>query len=80
VAEDVGKIMALRGPEIPNHHERQFMQHLEGAGWVKAFTMRSSPRVIEKLLAKDWIEKSLTEGQLCYRITDRGLAAKKMRV
>ena len=22
--------MALRGPEIPNHHERQFMQPLAG--------------------------------------------------
>jgi hypothetical protein len=72
--------MTSRGPEIPNHHERQFMQTLEGFGWVKAFTMHSSPRVIEKLLIKGWIEKSLTEGRLCYRITDRGRAAKKMRV
>jgi hypothetical protein len=47
---------------------------------VKAFTMRSSPRVIEKLLTKGWIEKSLIEGRLCYRVTDQGLAAKKMRV
>ena len=72
--------MTPRGPEIPNHHERQIMQHLEGYGWVKAFTMRSSPKVVEKLLAKGWIEKSLIEGRLCYRVTDQGLAAKKMRV
>ena len=72
--------MTARDHEIPNHHERQFMQHLEGSGWVKAFTMRSSPRVVEKLLKKGWIEKSLIEGRLCYRITDPGLAAKKRRV
>ena len=72
--------MTARGPESPNYHERQFMQHLEGSGWVKAFTMRSSPRVIEKLLTKGWIEKSRMEGRLCYRVTEPGLAAKKMRV
>ena len=72
--------MTPRGPEIPNHHERQFMQHLEGSGWVKAFTIRSSPKVVEKLLAKGWIEKNLIEGRLCYRVTDQGLAAKKRRV
>jgi hypothetical protein len=72
--------MTARGPEIPNYHERQFMQHLEGIGWVTAFTMRSSPRVIEKLLTKGWIEKSLIEGRLCYRVTNQGLAAKKTRV
>jgi len=40
---------------------------LEGSGWVKAFTMRSSRRVI-------------IERRLCYRVTDQGLAAKKKRV
>jgi hypothetical protein len=73
-------MMRPRGPEIPNHHERQLMQHLEGSGWVKAFTMRSSPKVVEKLLAKGWIEESLIEGRLCYRVTEPGLAAKKMRI
>jgi hypothetical protein len=72
--------MRPRDPEIPNHHERQFMQHLEGSGWVKASTMRPSPRVVEKLLTKSWIEQNLIEGQLCYRVTDQGLAAKKMQV
>jgi DNA-binding transcriptional regulator PaaX len=42
--------------------------------------MPSNSRVIEKLLTKGWIEKSLIEGRLCYRVTDRGLAAKKKRV
>jgi hypothetical protein len=39
--------------------------------------MRSSPKVVEKLLTKGWIEKNLFEGRLCYRVTDQGLAAKK---
>ena len=56
------------------------MQQLEGAGWVKAFKMHSTTRFIEKLLTKGWIEKSVVEGQLSYRITDQGLAAKKVRV
>jgi hypothetical protein len=72
--------MARRGPEIPNHHERQLLQQLEGAGWVKAFKIRSTPGFIEKLLLKGWIEKSIIEGRLCYRITDQGLAAKKVPI
>ena len=71
--------MAYRGPEIPYHHERQLMQRLEGAGWVKAATVQSTPGFIEKLLAKGWIEKSVIEGRLCYRITDQGLAARRCR-
>jgi hypothetical protein len=64
----------------PNHHERQFMQRLEDAGWVKAFTLPSSPRVVERLLAKGWIEHSLVENRPALRITEKGLAAKKMPV
>jgi hypothetical protein len=64
----------------PNHHERQFMQWLEGAGWVKAFKLPSSPRVVERLLGKGWIEQSLIENRPAYRITEKGLAAKKMPV
>ena len=43
--------------EIPNHHERQLMQRLEGSGLAKAATVQSTPGFIEKLLAKGWIEK-----------------------
>jgi hypothetical protein len=64
----------------PSHLERQFMERLQGAGWVKAFTLPSSPRVIERLLSKGWIESCSIENQLCFRMTDQGLAAKKMRV
>jgi DNA-binding PadR family transcriptional regulator len=73
-------LVAPRNPEIPNHHERQFMQRLEGAGWAKAFKVPSTPGFIEKLLTKGWIEKRVIDGRRCYRITDKGLAAKKMRI
>jgi hypothetical protein len=39
-----------------NHHERQFMQRLRGAGWVKASALPSSPGLVQKLLQKGWIE------------------------
>jgi hypothetical protein len=64
----------------PSHIERQFMERLQGAGWVKAFTLPSSPRVVERLLSKGWIERCSIENRLCYRVTDQGLAAKKMRI
>jgi hypothetical protein len=61
--------MAPRKPDIPNHHERQFMQRLEGAGWAKAFKVRSTPGFFEKLLTKGWIEKGVIDGRPCYRIS-----------
>ena len=70
--------MAHQRPEIPNHYERQLLQRLRDAGWVKASKMLATPAFIEKLVAKGWIERSIIDGYLCYRITDQGLAAKKM--
>jgi hypothetical protein len=64
----------------PSHIERQFMERLQGAGWVKAFTLPSGATVIDRLLNKGWIEKDRIEGRLCYRMTDQGRAAKKMPV
>ncbi|MDR3484549.1 MAG: hypothetical protein P4M05_06530 [Bradyrhizobium sp.] len=61
---------------IPNHRERQLMQELRGAGWVKATALPESPRVIANLLSKGWIESSDPESALAYRLTDQGLAAK----
>jgi hypothetical protein len=63
-----------------NHRERQLMQYLRAGGWVKAATMPSSPKVIEGLLSKAWIERRGTGSDLHYRITTKGLAAKKMLV
>jgi len=38
------------------------------------------PGFIEKLLTEGCIEKSIIDGHLCYRITDQGLAAKKVPI
>ena len=61
---------------IPNHRERQLMQHLRGAGWVKAITLPSRPRIIEGLLGKGWIEQRGAGNAIRYRIADKGLTAK----
>jgi hypothetical protein len=34
------------------HLERQFMQRLRGAGWVKASALPPSPRLVQTLLQK----------------------------
>jgi hypothetical protein len=61
----------------PSQRERQFMQYLQGAGWVKAIELPSSPRIVENLLSKGWIERRHIEKPVCYRITNQGHAAKK---
>jgi len=72
--------MAHNRPEIPNHYERQLLQRLRDAGWVKASKILATPALIEKLVIKGWIERSIVDGQVCYRITEEGLAAKKMPI
>ena len=62
----------------PNQRERQLMQQLRGAGWVKAAALPPFPRTIDGLLGKGWIEQRGDGNDLCYRITDKGLAAKTM--
>jgi hypothetical protein len=59
-----------------NHRERQFMQHLRGAGWVKSIALPDSPKLIQSLLGKGWIERGQSKDGVSYRITDKGLAAK----
>jgi hypothetical protein len=61
---------------VPNQRERQMMQELRGAGWVKATALPSSPKILEGLLGKGWIEQRGDGNNLCYRITDKGLAVK----
>ena len=66
--------------DVPRHPERQFMQHLRAGGWLKAATLPYSPKLIENLLKKGWIEQRGAGNDLCYRITDKGLAAKRAPV
>jgi hypothetical protein len=65
---------------VPNQRERQLMQHLRGAGWVKASALPSSPITLDGMIVKGWIEQRGEGTALCYRITDKGLAAKTMPV
>ena len=69
---------ALKGEEVtvPNQLERQLMQELRDAGWVKAAALPPFPKTIEGLLSKGWIERRGGGNDTCYRLTDEGLAAK----
>jgi hypothetical protein len=52
------------------------MQHLRGAGWVKATALPDSLKLIRNLVAKGWIERRQAQDGISYRITEKGLAAK----
>jgi DNA-binding PadR family transcriptional regulator len=65
---------------VPHHRERQLMQHLRAGAWVKATAVTGGPILIANLLKKGWIERRGTGAQLYYRITEKGLAAKKLPV
>src|SRR5581483_10750437 len=61
---------------VPTHLERQFMQRLRGRGWVEGVELPPSPRIVDALLRKGWIE-ALGDGRdLAFRITKEGMAAK----
>jgi hypothetical protein len=64
------------------HLERQFMQRLRGAGWVNASALPPSPRLVQTLLQKGWIEttKSGPKNVVLYRLTEVGLNAKKLPI
>jgi DNA-binding MarR family transcriptional regulator len=62
-----------------SHPERQFMQHLRGAGWIKARTLPANERTVKSLLQKGWIEQQHQgpKNEVFHRLTDKGLEAKK---
>jgi len=63
------------------HLERQFMQRLRGAGRVKASALPPSPRLVQTLRQKGWIEtKSGPTEVVLYRLTEEGLNAKKLPI
>jgi hypothetical protein len=59
------------------HLERQFMQRLRGAGWVKANALPPSPRLVQTLLQK---AGSKQQNVVLYRLTEEGLEAKKLPI
>jgi len=42
------------------------MERLQGAGLVKAITLRSSPPGADRLLSKGWIASCNIDNRLCY--------------
>jgi hypothetical protein len=63
-------------------HDPAQMQRLRGAGWVKASALPPSPRLVQTLLQKGWIEttKSGPKNVVLYRLTEEGLNAKKLPI
>jgi hypothetical protein len=66
--------------KLPKSREREVMQHLRGAGWVKATGLPDAPRIIANLIQKGWVESEQTEGGQMYRLTEPGLQAMKARI
>ena len=64
-----------------SHPERQFMQYLRGAGWIRARLLPAST-LAESLLHKGWIEQQRQgpNGEVFIRLTEKGLEAKKSPV
>jgi hypothetical protein len=52
------------------------MQNLRDRGWVKAIELPEAPAILKRLLERRWIERQGTGGNLAYRITAEGMAAK----
>jgi hypothetical protein len=61
---------------LPNHRERQFMQYLRGAGWVKMTKLPNARGLVKKLLEKGWIEQRSDASGVWCRLTEAGLVAK----
>jgi hypothetical protein len=61
---------------VPNHRERQLMQHLRGRSWVNAIELPQATVTLGRMIEKRWIDKRDTGGAIAYRITDEGMEAK----
>jgi hypothetical protein len=79
--------LSLHGAEgdemtFATHPERQFMQHLRGAGWIKAGLLPPSARLVKNLLNKGWIEQQSQgpKNETYFRLTEKGLEAKRAPV
>lgn len=65
------------GEQSPiTQRERQFLQYLRDAVWLRATILPDSPKLMSKLVGKGWIERSGDGNDAVYCITPKGLAAK----
>ena len=64
-----------------SHPERQFMQYLREAGWIRARLLPAST-LAESLLSKGWIEQQQQgpKNETYFRLTEKRLEAKKFPV
>jgi len=67
---------ALEEQRPITHRERQFLQYLRDTEGRPVASLPDSPKLISKLLANGWIERTGDGSDAVYRITPRGLAAK----
>lgn len=63
-----------------NHPQRQFLNYLRHADWVKVSALPEAPRVIVKLMGLGWIERTGSGAAVSFRITEAGLDALKKPV
>lgn len=62
---------------VPNHRERQLLQHLRGRGWVSVCLLPDAPKTLDTLLRKEWVQRAGDGPAVAYRITEQGMAAKR---
>jgi hypothetical protein len=76
-AEDNGKMMAPRDPEIPNHRERLALQLMTHGNWAVAKDLYPAGKVtVANLVRKGWIDQGIEPtGARQFRITQAGRAA-----
>jgi hypothetical protein len=60
-----------------NYYQRNFMQYLRSGSWVSVTALPDSPNTKAKVVKFGWVEQRGRGPDVCYRITETGLAALK---
>jgi hypothetical protein len=60
-----------------NHYQPNFMQYLRSGNWVSITALPDSPTTKAKVVKFGWVEQRGRGPEVCYRITESGLAALK---
>ena len=60
-----------------NYYQRNFMQYLRSGGWVSVSALPDSPNTKANVVKFGWVEQRGRGPEVCYRITETGLAALK---